>query len=212
VEHVCHHCGVVVEDGTRFCPGCGAPQIRVTGLDPTTETPSPEPLVTPAPAAARKIDWSQGLPVAAKAGLGVGLFSLVPIIGIGVLLWMLVGGSICVALYRRRINAASVTAGMGAKLGAVTGLFGFVLYAIGASLELFMLRGNELRNTLRQAVQQAASSNPDPRAQEIMLRLASPEGLALLITLTLVMFLFAFVILGSVGGALWASLGPRERR
>jgi hypothetical protein len=161
---------------------------------------------------ANRIDWSKGLPAAATAGLSAALFSLVPIVGIAVLLWMLVGGSICVVLYRRRMNVLSVTASMGAKLGAASGLFGFVLYAIGASLELFLLRGDDLRNTLRQAVAQAASNNPDPRAQEFMQRFTTPEGLALLITLTMVMFLFVFVILGGVGGALWASLGQRERR
>jgi hypothetical protein len=212
VEHVCHHCGVALEDGIRFCSGCGAPQIRVTGLEPTAEISSATPIAVSPPIVANRIDWSKGLPAAATAGLSAALFSLVPIVGIAVLLWMLVGGSICVVLYRRRMNVVSVTAGMGAKLGAASGLIGFVLYSIGVSLELLLLRGDDLRNALRQAVVQAANSNPDPRAQEFMQRFTTPEGLALLITLTLVMFLFVFIILGGVGGALWASLGARERR
>ena len=125
---------------------------------------------------------------------------------------MLVGGSICVVLYRRRMNVLSVTASMGAKLGAASGLFGFAIYTIGVSLEMFLVRSDDLRNAMRQAVAQAAISNPDPGAREFMQRFTTPEGLALLITLTLLMFLFIFVILGGVGGALWASLGPRERR
>ena len=212
MEHVCHHCGVAVEDGIRFCSGCGAPQIRVTGLDPIAEPSSPEPIAASPAIVPNKIDWSKGLPAAATAGLSAALFSLVPLVGIAVLLWMLVGGSICVVLYRRRMNVVFVTTGMGAKLGAASGLFGFAIYAVGVSLEMFLLRGNDLRNAMRQAVAQAANSNPDPGAREFMQRFTTPEGLALLITLTMVMFLFVFVILGGVGGALWASLGPRERR
>jgi hypothetical protein len=158
------------------------------------------------------VDWSQGLPAAAMAGAAVGLFSLIPVIGLGCCLWMMLGGGISVALYSRRKIAAQISAGMGARLGAVTGLFGFVMYALGAALELLLLRGPNLRNALRQAVEQSASRNPDPRAQEILQRFTSPEGMALLITLTMMMFLLAFIIFGSVGGALWASLGPRQRR
>jgi len=42
--------------------------------------------------------------------------------------------------------------------------------------------------------------------QQMLQRLLSPEGLATMVTLAMVMFLFAFVIFSAVGGALGAAL------
>ena len=229
MEHPCHQCGSVVEDGTAFCKHCGALQIRVMGEERTSE---PLPPGTPAdvqppaepvslaggatPVVPPGIDWSQAVPAAALAGFFLAIAWVIPFLGF--LLWLVVGGVVGIAMYRRRAPQATLTPGLGARLGAVTGLFGFVVFAMLFGLELLVSRGSgRFRQMLQQIVEQAASRNADPRAQQAIQQMMTPAGLALLVTLVLVLFLAAFIALSSIGGALGAWLlgkkpGDRELR
>ena len=221
MEHPCHQCGAAVEDGTAFCKHCGAPQIRITGEEPAT---APLPLGTPAeiqppaepvsvggapPAAAPGIDWSQGLPAAAMAGFFLAIAWVVPVAGF--LLWLVSGGVLGIAMYRRRSPQATLTPGLGARIGAVTGVFGFGVFAVLFGLELLLTRGSgHFRQMLQQVIEQAASRNADPRAQQAIQQMMTPAGLALLVTVVLVLFLAAFVALSSLGGALGVWLLGRK--
>jgi hypothetical protein len=217
MEHPCHQCGASVEDGTAFCKHCGAPQIRVAGEEPATPPfppgtpadaqPPAEPVAqasAPVPLP-RGIDWSQAVPAAALAGLFLAVAWVIPFVGF--LLWLIAGGAFGVAMYRRRVPQASLTPGLGARIGAITGLFGFGAFAIMLGLELLATRGSgRFRQLLQQVVEQAASRNADPRAQQAIQQLMTPAGLALLITIVLVLFLAAFIALSSIGGAVGAWL------
>ncbi len=209
MTHACDRCGAAVEDGVSFCGGCGAPQIRVAApasplyaAGPSSGAPSLPP---------GTIAWPHGLPAALIAGLGAGFLSVTPIVGLGVCLWLLAGGAAAVAIYRHRQPAAPMSAGTGARLGSVTGVFAFGVYAVVTALEM-LVSGRTLREVLRRALEQSAARNPDPRAQEIMQKLTSPEGLALIVTLTFVVLFFVFVIFCSIGGAVYASMQPREEK
>ena len=68
------------------------------------------------------------------------------------------------------------------------------------------------RTTMQEIVQQAASQNTDPRAEEIIERFLSPQGLAILLTIVLVMSFVGFLIFSSLGGALGAYLLKRRER
>ena len=202
-----------MEDGVSFCPQCNAPQIRVS-VSASSE-PGTLPASAPSPhAATGEIDWPQALPAAVVTGVGMAVLALLtaPLFRAGFLVWLLAGGAACVAFYQRRRPLAVLRARLGARLGAVSGLFGFLTFALLQSLLLFAARSDELRQELRQMVEQAAAQNPDPRAQEMMHRFTTPEGLAILIALTMILFLVLFVALAAAGGALWASRGPREHR
>jgi hypothetical protein len=151
------------------------------------------------------IDWSQAVPAAALAGVLLALAWVIPFVGF--LLWLIAGGALGVVMYRRRVPQASLTPGLGARIGAVTGLFGFGLFAIILGLELLASRGSgRFRQMLQQVVEQAASRNADPRAQQALQQFMTPAGLALLITIMLVLFLAAFIALSSLGGAAGAWL------
>lgn len=208
MEHPCHNCASPVEDGVSFCPQCNAPQIRVTVADPGDFGPAATPPPLAAPGA---IDWPQAFPAAIFTGAGMAVLALLtaPLLPAAFLVWMIAGGAICVAVYRRRKPAAAIRSRTGARLGAVSGLFGFLTFAALQSLLLFAASGDELRQELRQKVLQVAAQNPDPRAQEMLQRFATPEGLAVLIALTMVLFLVIFVAFGAIGGALWASRHSR---
>jgi heme exporter protein D len=118
-----------------------------------------------------------------------------------------------VLLYRRRVPGVIPTNGMGARIGALAGLFGFAVFVVFMALQMLVLHGTgQLRQLMQQVLQQAASQNADPRAQQVLQRLASPQGLALMLTLVLVLAFFAFLLLSSLGGALGAYLLRKQQR
>jgi hypothetical protein len=197
-----------VEDGVSFCPQCSAPQIRVS-VTPPDAAPLPAGVRVLPPG---QVAWPYALRAAAVAGGSGALLCilLAPLLRAGFVLGMVVAGAICVSLYRRRQPLANMTSSMGARLGAVAGLFGFVLFAAVQSLMLLASPGPEIRQALHDAIQQAAMQNPDPKVQEMMHTLLTPEGMAAIVILAMLLFLVMFVIFGVIGGGLWASLQKRR--
>jgi hypothetical protein len=179
-----------------------------------------------------KVDWREGIRASALAGLLLALaIFLVPLIvaAIGVFLhlgqgtlgllvllasWccMLIAGALGVRFYRRRHPQAAISTGMGARLGAVSGLLGFFFYGIPQALRLaFFHLGGSVREAMRKSMEQAAAQSADPKAQELMRNLMSPEALAAFLTVLVVLFVLIFLVLSSLGGALGASFwGNKE--
>lgn len=192
-----------------FCPQCNAPQIRVS-IVPTELHPSGE---TPRAVLPGKVAWPYGLRAAVIGG-GIGsilCIVLAPLLKAGFIAGMAIGGAACVAIYRRRQPFARITSTMGARLGAVAGIFGFLVFAAVQSLLLFAAPGAEVRQAIRDQIQQAAAQNPDPKVQEMMHMLLTPEGMAAVVILAMVLFLIMFVIFGVIGGGLAAALGRHDR-
>ena len=215
MDHACHQCGQEIEAGTPFCRHCGAPQIRVAveeqpampPMPPGTPDDAQPPAVPVAVGAAAPpklvIDWSHALPAAVWTGAILALSWIVPYSGY--FLWIVAAGILAVALYRRRSGNAPLSASNGARIGAVCGLFGFVGFAGMLAVGLVLLRGStKFREMMQAALQQAAANNPDPAAQQMLAKMTSPAGLAVLVTLVLVFFLAGFIALGSAGGAIGA--------
>jgi len=159
----------------------------------------------PPPAVPLGVDWTNALPAAGWAGALLAIAWLIPYLGY--FLWILAGGVVAVAFYKRRVPNATLTPADGARIGAVAGLFGFAGFAGLMAIGLLLLRGStKFREMLQQSMQQAAASNPDPKAQEILAWMTSPAGLALMVTLVMIIFLIGFIALSSAGGALGAKL------
>lgn len=151
------------------------------------------------------IDWSNALPAAGWAGALLALAWLVPYLGY--FLWIFGAGVVAVAFYKRRVANAVVTPAVGARIGALSGLFGFAGFAGLMAIGLLLLRGStRFREMMQQAMQQAAASNPDPKAQEIVAWMSSPAGLALMVTIVMIVFLIGFIALSSAGGAIGAKI------
>jgi hypothetical protein len=204
-----------VEQGTAFCPQCRAPQIRVAvpeaaSLSGTTSDPavSSLPAYFGSPLTTR-IEWSQALPATALAGLIAAVLMMTPLAGFG--LGMLIGGSLSVVFYRRRIPVAQVTPGMGARLGMVSGILGGGIFAALLSIGTMLFHAwDSIRAKLIEVVEQTAARNPDPQAQQAMEFFKSPEGIVLLLTTALIGTLIAFVIFSGLGGVLGAALLRRR--
>jgi len=203
-----------VEQGTAFCPQCRAPQIRVSISETfaSSAIASDPALSMPAyfgAALTSRIEWSQALPATTLAGLIAAVLMLTPLAGFG--LGMLIGGSLSVVFYRRRIPVARVTPGMGARLGMVTGILGGGIFAALLSIGTIAFRAwDTIRGKLFEVVDQTAARNPDAQAQQAMEFFKSPGGVVLLVISALIGTLLAFVIFSGLGGALGAALFKRK--
>jgi hypothetical protein len=214
VEHPCYKCGASVEDGTPFCPRCSAPQIRVAGpelLEPAKATPEVaiEKYASYAPLAASALEWPQALPA---AGLSLLAAIFIIIVSKSTGLGMVAGGFLSVVLYRRRCPAAHVTYGMGARLGALTGVLGFGAVAIILALWTALHSGKEIHDVFLNYIQQNTSQTSDPRMQQALDLFNTPEGFTFIMIFGLVVTLIAFLIFSSLGGAIGAFLLYRKER
>ncbi len=204
-----------MEQGTAFCPQCRAPQIRVAVPEPVTLPGMSSDRATSLPPAyfssplGTRIEWSQALPASALAGLIAAVLMMTPLAGFG--LGMLIGGSLSVVFYRRRIPVARVTTGMGARLGMVSGILGGGIFAALLSIGTVLFHAwNSVHAKLLEVIEQTAARNSDPQAQQALEFFKSPNGIALLLTTALIGTLMAFVIFSGLGGALGAALLRRK--
>jgi hypothetical protein len=222
MEQSCYKCGHMIEEGRPFCPHCSAPQIRVVisepipAAPPLTEAASVSQVSTALPASetvpvlAIPMHWSHAVKPCALAAL-VG--SLLMILGLHPLVAMLVVGFLAVVFYRQGGPGVSLTAGAGARLGALSGLLCFAMSSIlEAGVVLVWHKGPEIRQGLIAVIDQAASRTSDPQALAVFDRFKTPEGIELLMVAGLIVGFLASVALCALGGVLGGSvLGRRNR-
>jgi hypothetical protein len=122
-----------------------------------------------------------------------------------ILLALPLGGWFAVFLYSRRAEHLPLNAGLGARIGAVTGLTAFGLYALVTAIVLVFQRAQFL-GAIKKAMADAVAQNPNPQTQQIVDKLMSPEGIAVLVTITVVIMFFVFLVLCSIGGAIGGSM------
>jgi hypothetical protein len=144
------------------------------------------------------------------AGFIASILMLFPLGAFG--LGMILAGILSVVFYRWRNPGASLTPGMGARLGAMSGLLGFVMFTFFAAISASVAGGAELRKTLMQAVEQSASRAADPQSRQVLEFFRSPQGLVAVMIAGLAFALVAFLILTSLGGAVGAALLRRKPR
>ena len=215
-----------MEDGVPFCPQCGAPQIRVmTAAQPAPGRSSSDTVMDLRPGQPATLANLQpaGLSRAWRAanlaaGLGALAALLVAVVTglpqLGFFLWMLGGGVLAVVIYRRRQHLGFLSAGMGARLGAMAGLMGFVIFGLLSLVQVLSMRGTgQLRAALEQALKTSAAHSGNPEAQQMVQQFLTPEGMRLLLALGIVLMLVLFLALSSLGGAIAATIsGKRETR
>ena len=94
---------------------------------------------------------------------------------------------------------------------AASGVLGFgiftILFAAGAA---FLRAGEEIRSKMIEALQQAAARSSDPQAQQVLEFVKTPQGLALMLGLVLIVIFAFFVILSSLSGAATAALSRQK--
>jgi hypothetical protein len=217
MDHSCHKCGQIIEEGKPFCPQCGAPQIRVAVAEPAepidadvvvmahaAETGLPAP-INPVPT--RWLFTLQPCALAAVVAVGLTILGLNPFVA------ALGSGFLAVIFARRRGLGISIQAGAGARLGAASAFLFFGISAIVETLAVVVLhKGAQVRSEMMEKVQQAAARYPGPEVQPFLDFVKSPDGFAFMVVASLLFGLLAFLILGSVGGAIGATLFRRRDR
>jgi hypothetical protein len=148
------------------------------------------------------------------SGLISAVLSGIPIVGFGCCLWLLGAGGLAVWLYQRRIPGVVITPGMGMRIGALSGMFGFVATTI-LWVILFTKDNQEFRTVFAEQMEKSVAQNPDPRTQDMARQfigyMNTPEGLATVFVLGLVVMAVVYVIFSAAGGALGASMFARRR-
>ena len=182
-------------------------------IQPTTQwSPSGVPYALQGNA----IQWDLAWQGALLAGAGAAILTAIPFVSVGCCLWMLGAGAISVKLYQRQMPGTLLTPGMGMRLGALAGLFAFIINAVVTTLSFVMFRSNsDFRRAMQEQMQKQMASTPDPKAQEILQRMMewmnTPQGAATLIVAVLVIMAVMFVLITAAGGALGASMFGRRR-
>jgi hypothetical protein len=210
-------CGALLPEDARFCHKCGKPQyeediarLSVPEVLPLAETAVPRepgrssPLLS-APSAIsfrnlRAVGTTLSVAAVSLVALGIaGEIGASPLL----LIILCAAGFVAARFYHRR-TAERLTPLAGAKLGAMTCLWLFLVIAIGAIVNFSTMDGREKFKT-------AILNAPNlPNVPEFTKLLQDPSELMVLI---LVSFAFLFLI-GTVaaafGGMLAARLLPRD--
>jgi hypothetical protein len=238
MEHPCYRCQASIEEGITFCPHCGAPQIRVVSPDENLPAapPLPPPVPREVPPAGYSVGpgpgWTQGgAPYAPQrsavqwdlawkgallTGVGAAILTAIPFVSIGCCLWMLGAGMLAVAMYRKQAPGTLITAGMGMKIGALAGMFGFMVNAVLTVMSFALFRSNnDFRRAMQEQMQRQMANNPDPKAQAIVQHfidwMSSPQGAATFVVLILLVLGVVFIAITAAGGALGASMSGSRR-
>ena len=231
MEQPCYRCHADIPEGTAFCPHCGAPQIRVSPPESDAPDPAlPTPIVpagfgdTPpatswnqaAMALPGSVRWDLAWKGALLCGVGAAILSAIPIVSLGCCLWMLGAGALAVNLYRRHVPGTVITPGMGMKIGALTGLFGWLLNALVTALSFVMGRtSGDMRQMMQEQMKKQLGNAPDPKMQQAVQQMldwiSTPQGMATMIVLVLIFMGVIFLFVSAAGGALGASMTGRRR-
>lgn len=202
-----------MESGVPFCPHCRAPQIRVSSVEDAPVSTIPVDLSAsfqPTPQAS-PVQWSYALTAAAMAGVISAILMNVffGFFGIGIA----AAGAFAVRLYRQRSGQVSLLPGAGARIGAVSGVFGFGFFCVIAAVGTALFGGgSQVKLALLSGLEQAAARSQDPQAQAALEKLRAPEGLILVLAFSLAFVFTLFVALSSLGGALAASMSRGRRQ
>jgi hypothetical protein len=222
MEQSCYKCRQVVEEGIPFCPHCSAPQIRVVIAEPVPPSlafaAAAEPQGTvglPAshtlPVLALPLQWSSSLKPCALAALVASVAMVLKLIA--PVIAVTGAGFFAVAIYRRNSPGVIVGAASGARLGAFCGLFCSAITAVLAALRVAVFhQGEEIRRMMLDIVQQTAARYSDPQFQPTLEFMRSPAGLISMMVFLLIVGFLAFLLMGTVGGALGGVLlGRRDK-
>ncbi|MGE5137916.1 MAG: hypothetical protein ACM3JD_00525 [Rudaea sp.] len=121
-----------------------------------------------------------------------------------------------IAFYSRQEPDATVRASTGFKIGALAGLFGFLMNAfLSTSILLSATARSALRVEMANRVKEAIAASTDPSSTEILRKVSdqlnTPAGLAILFVVAMVLLGVFFVLLSGIGGAIGASLFGHRR-
>jgi len=226
MAELCHRCGNPLLPEAGFCAQCGAPQLYLTQSEQERLAESAT-ADQQAPAAQRPriaLDWRPAIRAALLvAGVAGGLSLLdwlVPPISVLSFLWTSSAALIALAVYRRRADAR-VNAGIGTRIGVLTGIFTASALVFSNSLQQVLERyvlhrgaaaDAEILEKLHQQMDMMKKSYPGQPLPDIIALWAPPEHRAWLMLFGYLIWAVILLLFFAFSGALSGWLRPVPRR
>jgi len=222
VEHPCHRCGSPVDDASPFCNECGAPQIRFSRPEVPVEDIVVSTQLDSVPAAVpqqpdphletnRRVSERERTVALRSALKGAAIAAVFCLFPVGFAIAMPLAGFLAVLFYRRRSWRADSSRRSGFKLGALAGLFAFMIFGLFVSVQVSIPASrDEFRKLMIDQLHtlQAKSSDPEQRAD--IEYFTTPHGFPVGIALGAVVSCVFFAFFAGIGGAVAAALLRRQ--
>jgi hypothetical protein len=165
----------------------------------------------PIPAAAPPLVISFHNGPAVRIALGMGLLAFLCLLVVGqlalpqalIFVWLAAAGFLAVFLYRRS-TGERLSVMNGARLGWISGVFGFVIVTIILTMFVIALSEPSVVMALREQIK--TRGIPEANLDQMIEALHSPSG----ITSVLGLFFLLFTVLPAFGGAVGAKLLNRD--
>ena len=225
MHEYCHRCGgeLPASDGVSpFCPHCGSPQIYLQDYEQQSGAAEADTTGALPPPRLQQVEWKTAircaLLVAGIAALLGLLAQRVQVVLLFSWLWTIGGSMITLAFYQRRRPLAWMDAGVGARIGIVSGLalvacLGAALAAGGlaARYGLHNMAGVDAQMTemLHAEFEKAAALTPQP--PEVQRFLYSPEFRAGVMLAVFGMMAGILLVLSTIGGAVGGFMRMRRK-
>ncbi len=204
-------CGAQLPEDALFCHKCGKPQRELVAIDESepVSAPPPLPVVSIAAPVPPVINFHNGTAVRIALGMGVLAFMCLLVVGrlpvpqSLMFVWLTAAGFLAVFLYRRR-TGQRLSVINGARLGWISGIFGFVLVTIILTMFVIVLSEPSAVTALRE--QTKTSGIPDATFDQMIQVLHSPAQLTGILGVSFLLF----TVLPAFGGAVGAKLLDRD--
>jgi hypothetical protein len=180
----------------------------LNGQDPETFEPPP----APSPQGTVPPTGQEFLYPAFMAAICAGVLSGVPLLNLGCLIWIVGGGMLAVYFFEQKHGRPLVRLADGARLGMITGFFGFFFYFFVNMLsQLLIMRGPRgVLEAYRQVIEKYPMP-PGPEAEQLKAFASTPGGMAVLLVIGAIFSFIAFVLLSTAGGALGVRAFRKDR-
>lgn len=198
-------CGAKLPPDARFCHKCGKPQFDMPVYEREEETPPPPAASAPPPPPVLDVGFRN--PIAVRIGALVALpgFFAVTLSGpipLLPLIWLFAAGFLSVYLYRRRTGLV-LSAGSGARMGWMTGLFAFLILLVLLTTVALAVSDPRIAAELLEGMR---ARGVELEAEHVVEAFQSFSGVVQIVLLSFI----AFTLFPAIGGALGATLlsGP----
>lgn len=209
----CGRCGGELPgSGAVYCPACGSPQLRITEEEIALAAAALAGTSAPRPISGREILWPEAIAAAMTCGFCMGILSsyLVGALNAFVFIWAVTGAVCAVAMYERRAPGARLSAGIGARIGGLAGIFAGAVSAMLTALVMVMERylfnqGHMVdafvAELLRETTQMPTNMMPMGEKNPFLLLIATPSGHAILLLTWVSITIISLLVFSLLGGA-----------